>query len=85
MKKEELEEVKAQISLYKEWQDVLLDGTFYRGRNGNIHEWTCVSKDQTRAVSMIMQELARPNHPTEQYFPDFASRLYFMQKIESEE
>lgn len=69
MKKEELEEVKAQISLYKEWQDVLLDGTFYRGRNGNIHEWTCVSKDQTRAVGMIMQELARPNHPTEQYFP----------------
>ncbi len=69
MKKEELEEVKAQISLYKEWRDVLLDGTFYRGRNGNIHEWTCVSKDQTRAVGMIMQELARPNHPTEQYFP----------------
>ena len=30
MKKEELEEAKAQISLYKEWRDVLLDGTFFR-------------------------------------------------------
>ena len=30
MKKEELEEAKAQISMYKEWRDVLLDGTFFR-------------------------------------------------------
>ncbi len=69
MKREELEEIKAQISLYKEWRKVLQFGTFYRGRNGNLHEWTCVSEDQTCAVGMIMQELMQPNHPTEQYFP----------------
>ena len=69
MKREELEEIKAQIALYKEWREVLQSGTFYRGKNGNHHEWTCVSEDQTRAVGMIMQELVQPNHPTEQYFP----------------
>ena len=33
MKKEELEAVKAQIALYKEWREVLQTGFFYRGRN----------------------------------------------------
>lgn len=69
MKKEELDEIKAQISLYKEWRSTLQTGRFYRGRNGNIHEWTCVSKDQTRAVGMILQELVTPNMQFEQFFP----------------
>ena len=69
MKKEELDEIKAQISLYKEWRSTLQTGRFYRGRNGNIHEWTCVSKDQTQAVGMILQELVTPNMQFEQFFP----------------
>lgn len=69
MKKEELEEIKTQIKIYKEWREVLQYGHFYRGRNGNIHEWTCVSFDQKKAVGMIMQELVYPNSQFHQYFP----------------
>lgn len=38
MKKEDLEEIRKQIALYKEWRNVLQYGTFYRGRNAKIHE-----------------------------------------------
>lgn len=69
MKKEELEEIAAQIALYKQWREVLQFGTFYRGRSGNLHEWTCVSKDRKKAVGMIVQKLVRPNTAFEQYFP----------------
>lgn len=68
MSKDDLEEIKEQIEIYKRWRDVLLFGDFYRGRNDNIHEWTCVSSDKTRAVGMIMQELVSPNTQFEQYF-----------------
>jgi alpha-galactosidase len=68
MKKEELDEIKNQIAIYKEWREVLQTGRFYRGRNGNIHEWTCVSRQQDRAVGMLMQELVVPNTQFEQYF-----------------
>lgn len=77
MKKEELEAVKVQIALYKEWRDVLQWGSFYRGRSfadgketgesvlsnlpGNQMEWTCVSEDKTKAVGMLMQKLVVPN------------------------
>ena len=67
MNKEDLAEIKAQISLYKEWREVLQKGSFYRGRNGNIHEWTCVSSDRKKAVGMLMQELVQPNTQFEQY------------------
>lgn len=83
MKKEELETVKAQISLYKEWREVLQTGTFYRGRtfadsahgaesvlsksDGNITEWTCVSKDGKKAVGFLMQKLVTPNTQYEYY------------------
>ena len=68
MKKEEVEEIKEQISLYKKWREVLQFGRFYRGRSGNLHEWTCVSKDQSKAVGMIVQALVEPNSHFEQYF-----------------
>ena len=77
MKKEELEAIRAQIALYKEWREVLQWGNFYRGRNfadsadgaesalanlpGNEIEWTCVSADRTRAVGFLMQKLVMPN------------------------
>ena len=79
MKKEEFAAVKAQIELYKKWRKVLQFGDFYRGRtfyegesdvpssigirSGNAMEWTCVSKDQTKAVGMLLQKLVVPNHP----------------------
>jgi alpha-galactosidase len=69
MGSEELKTVKAQIALYKEWRDVLQYGTFYRGRSGNLYEWTCVSEDKKRAVGMVLQVLAEPNTAFTQYFP----------------
>lgn len=74
MKAEDLAAVKEQIALYKEWRNVLQFGRFYRGAmfgtsresvlentNSNQMEWTCVSKDQTKAVGFIMQKLVVPN------------------------
>lgn len=77
MKKEELEAVKGQISLYKQWRRVLQFGDFYRGRSfcglesnyaaalrdgaGNSMEWTCVSKDKKKAVGFLKQKLVVPN------------------------
>ena len=42
---------------------------FYRGRNGNLHEWTVVSEDRKAAIGMLMQELVCQNHQTEKYYP----------------
>ena len=65
---EERRAVKEQIALYKQWREVLQFGTFYRGRSGNLHEWTCVSPDGKKAVGLLLQELVRPNAPFERYF-----------------
>ncbi len=64
----EREEIRNQITLYKESREVLQNGRFYRGRQGNIHEWTCVSEDQELAIGMIFQEKVIPNMQFEQYF-----------------
>ena len=69
MKKEDVEEIRTQIALYKEWRDVLQFGHFYRGRSGNLHEWTCVSPDRQKAVGMIVQSLVEPNTMREMYYP----------------
>ncbi len=67
MKKEELQEIAMQIVIYKEWRKVLQFGNFYRGRSGNIYEWTCVSPDQQKAVGMVMQHQVSPNTRYETY------------------
>lgn len=69
MKREEVKDIKEQIELYKKWREVLQFGTFYRGRKGNIYEWTCVSEDQSKAVGMILQQMFIPNTHFEQYIP----------------
>ena len=69
MKKKDLDEIKEQIALYKEWREVLQFGTFYRGRQDNIYEWTCVSPDKTKAVGMVLQKLVEPNTSFEQFMP----------------
>lgn len=61
MKKEDLEAVKEQISLYKQWRDVLQWGDFYRISEGDQIRWMTVSRDQKKAVGFFMQILARPN------------------------
>ena len=81
MKKEEVEEIKNQIEIYKQWRSILQFGDFYRGRNGNIHEWTVVSKDKKNAVGLLMQEMVQPNTVFEQYFakglaPDTIYKFY---------
>lgn len=74
MGREEMEAVTAQITLYKQWREVLQWGSFYRGRSfldgassvlmdlpGNQMEWTCVSEDKKKAVGFLMQKLVVPN------------------------
>ncbi len=47
----ELEEIKAQIALYKKWRDVVFTGDFYRLTRevDSDVKWLMVSKDKTRA------------------------------------
>lgn len=68
LSKKELEAVRKQVELYKEWREILQFGSFYRGRRGRLHEWTCVSKDRKKAVGMLLQEQALPNQPFAQFF-----------------
>lgn len=67
MKKEDVSEIKEQISVYKKWRHTMQFGTFYRQRTGNIHQWTVVSPDKSRAVGLVMQELVQPNTQSESY------------------
>ena len=73
--------VRAQIEMYKVWREVFQRGQFYRGRTGNLHEWTVVTPDQSRAVGMIFQEHVAPNTQAEIFCPtgldpDRTYRLY---------
>ncbi len=61
--RQELETIRQQITLYKQWRDVLQFGDFYRLEQGGNHKWICVSRDRKRAVGLYLQTLARPNHP----------------------
>ncbi len=73
--------IKDQVAQYKQWRDVLQNGTFYRLESGNIHKWICVSLDRRRAVALFMQELAVPNMQQERFRaegldPDLYYHLY---------
>ncbi len=69
MKPAQLRQIRQQIELYKRWRNVLQYGTFYRGRSGNLFEWTCVSQDRRQAVGLLLQVLVEPNTMFAQYFP----------------
>ena len=70
---EQLEEIREQIRLYKKWRKVLQFGTYYRGGSlleaGDVLDgnatpdasWTVVSPEGEKAVSVILQQLVRPN------------------------
>ena len=57
----EKQAIREQIALYKKWREVLQFGDFYRITEGNLHRWTCVSPDKTRAVVLLLQELSEAN------------------------
>lgn len=83
LKKEQMDAIREQITLYKKYRSVLQFGDFYRGRNyageekeyssaialngSNTMEWTCVSKDKRIAVGMLFQKLMVPNNPFAYY------------------
>ncbi len=89
LSKEETEEIKKEIALYKAYRNVMQFGTFLRGGkgpaktlgpasysalsnpsgNGNITEWTVVSKDKKTAVGMMLKKLAHPNSQNTIYHP----------------
>ena len=57
----EKQAIREQIALYKKWREVLQFGDFYRITEGNLHRWTCVSPDKSRAVVLLLQELTEAN------------------------
>ena len=79
-------EIARQVSFYKKWRKVLQYGNFYRGRSGNLHEWTCVSPGKGKAAGMLLQELVRPNTQTEKYYAaglDPAARYHFTREAKA--
>lgn len=61
MKKEDIESIKAQIALYKEYRSVWQFGEFYRVKYGNEVQWNVVSEDKKTAIGMVMQREVQPN------------------------
>ncbi|WP_082233205.1 alpha-galactosidase [Halobacillus massiliensis] len=66
MSREEKEEVKQQVSVYKENRRLIQNGTFYRllspfDENGNYVSWMVVSNDQKEALVGYYKILAEPN------------------------
>lgn len=63
VKPEELQEIKEQIKLYKQWREVLQFGQMYRLRSGKMTSpydtdmvrWNIVAPDQNRAVGITLQ------------------------------
>lgn len=64
MRPDEIEQIAKQVKIYKGIREKLAFGRFYRGKSfddGNICEWTLVSKDGEHAMGMVLQELAQAN------------------------
>jgi len=75
MKKEEVEEIRQQIAIYKKWRKTLQYGQLYRiggkltGNTGkigmqqdrNLIEWSIVSEDKEQAAVIIVQETVKPH------------------------
>ncbi len=61
--KEELEEMKHQIEIYKKYREVWQFGDFYRVRFDNQVQWIVVSQDKKTAIGMMMQKEVIANTP----------------------
>lgn len=62
----EFEEIKKQISLYKEIRNTIQFGKFYRIENpffSNTAQWNFVSQDKTQAVAFFFEILSQPAAP----------------------
>ncbi len=60
----QLEAIKDQISLYKQWRSVFQTGRFYRDKNiydGGDVTWNVVSSDGIRSAALIFHTHTRPN------------------------
>ena len=68
MSKNELNDIKNEIEIYKKYRNVFQNGTFYRGRSGNLCEWTIVSEDKKVAVGMIGEKLIKAADPHLTYY-----------------
>ena len=62
------QQIKNEIGMYKHWRRVLQFGQFYRVRQGNIHQWLCVSEDRSCAVGLLLQELNRANTQAQRFY-----------------
>ncbi|MDO5521191.1 MAG: alpha-galactosidase [bacterium] len=67
--KEEMDAIKAQVALYKEYRKVLQFGDYYRIANGDdtdyrkgVYQWITVSEDKETAVGLYMQSRVTPNY-----------------------
>lgn len=60
---EMMNEIKAQIKLYKENRDVLFDSDFIRMSYGDNYEWMLVSRDKSKAFVITLSGLSKANYP----------------------
>ncbi|SFG63893.1 alpha-galactosidase [Lachnospiraceae bacterium C7] len=64
LSKEEIEEVKEEIAIYKKYRKVFQFGDFYRNDlkdDKNIYQWQVVSQDKTVSIGMLLQKLVEAN------------------------
>lgn len=65
LSREELEQMKEQVSFYKRYRRELQYGDFYRIKTGEggIYQWISVSDDQKTALGLYLQKEVKANHP----------------------
>ncbi|MCQ2516937.1 MAG: alpha-galactosidase [Saccharofermentans sp.] len=70
MSDDALNAIKAQVEDYKKMREYMQFGRFYRfcGCDNHVH-WTIVSRDNAKAVSMVMQGLVKPNTQLKVLYP----------------
>lgn len=90
--KEDLEKIKEQIAVYKEWRKTLQFGQMIRLTKENKSrfdteavEWLIVSEDKSEAVGLVLQGLAMPNHSarvftTRDLNPEYIYHFYNIQE-----
>lgn len=61
MKKDDLDEIAAQIATYKKHRATMQFGKFYRLEAGNIYKWMVVAEDKKDAVGMMLQQEVMAN------------------------
>ncbi|MCR4781433.1 MAG: alpha-galactosidase [Lachnospiraceae bacterium] len=69
MSQSELNDLKNEIDIYKKYRETFQNGKFYRGRRGNLLEWTVVRQDKQVAVGVIAEKLTHANNPHLTFFP----------------